>query len=320
MNRSANSTYRPLISTEIAEKWQRIVNLMTTLIGAVDGWITFVHPEELEVFVSSQNPENRFKAQHRVRLNLGYFCETVMNKRQMLEVTDVRDDPDWHDAPEIAHGLFSYLGFPLEWPNGEIFGTICVHDTQEHHYTEASRALLREFRQVIETDLQIIVQIEQMRRMEEDFARNIADLKLAQRIAAIGNWTFDPEVGVPVWSDEVYKIYERNPQLGPPILEDYREIYERQDFERYWTAIQAAISEGKPYDIKLHLSLPGGKQKWIHEICEPEPERGPAGHLLRGTIQDISEIYHVQESLRVNEESFWTLLENSPDCLYVCTF
>ena len=152
--------------------------------------------------------------------------------------------------------------------------------------------------------------ITERKQMEEELASNMTDLKLAQRIASVGNWTFDPEVGVPVWSAEVYKIYERDPQLGPPSLEDYQKIYTEQDFDRFWTAIQTAISEGKPYDIKLGLSLPGGKQKWIHAICEPEPEKGPAGHLLRGTIQDVSEIYYAQEALRESEERFRQLAEH----------
>ena len=152
--------------------------------------------------------------------------------------------------------------------------------------------------------------ITERKQMEEELTRNVIDLELAQRIASVGNWTFDPEVGVPVWSNEVYKIYERDPRSGPPRLEDYREIYEEEDFDRFWTAIQAAISEGKPYDIKLNLSLPDGKQKWIHAICEPEPKRGSAGHLLRGTIQDVSKIHYAQEALRESEARFRQLAEN----------
>ena len=59
----------------------------------------------------------------------------------------------------------------------------------------------------------------------------IADLNLAQEIANIGNWTLDPTIGIPVWSDNIYSIYERDPSLGPINLDEYKVIYEADQYE-----------------------------------------------------------------------------------------
>jgi PAS domain S-box-containing protein len=128
------------------------------------------------------------------------------------------------------------------------------------------------------------------------------DLRLAQRIASIGTWTLDPEVGVPEWSDEIYRIYERDPKLGPHPLADCKDIYKGLWWERFNKAIQGSIQDGTPYDIELRLELPSGNVKWVHAICEPETELGPKGRKLRGTIQDITERKRFEESLRQKHE------------------
>jgi PAS domain S-box-containing protein len=168
------------------------------------------------------------------------------------------------------------------------------------------------------------------RRVEEleramDLARNgahrevdtaLADLRLAQRIARIGNWTLDPEVGVPEWSDQIFTIYERDPDLGPIPLADYSALYCGADLERFTSAITAAIELGTPYDIELSPTLPSGTRKWVHAICEPEPDPGPAGHRLRGTIQDITARREAENRLHASEERFRTLVEGAMDIVF----
>jgi PAS domain S-box-containing protein len=128
------------------------------------------------------------------------------------------------------------------------------------------------------------------------------DLRLAQRIASIGTWTLDPEIGVPQWTEEVYRIYERDPKLGPHPLADYKKIYRGQSWERFNNAIQGAIRDGTPYDIELRLDLPSGNVKWVQAICEPETEVGPKGRRLRGTIQDITARKQAELKIRESEE------------------
>jgi two-component system cell cycle sensor histidine kinase/response regulator CckA len=144
----------------------------------------------------------------------------------------------------------------------------------------------------------------------------LADLRLAQRIARIGNWTLDPEVGVPEWSDQVFTIYERDPDLGPIPLADYSALYRGADLERFTTAITAAIERGTPYDIELSLTLPSGTRKWVQAICEPEPNPGPAGHRLRGTIQDITSRKDAEARFHASEERFRMLVEGATDIVF----
>lgn len=50
------------------------------------------------------------------------------------------------------------------------------------------------------------------RRVEEALRRSESRLNEAQRIAHIGNWELDLVNNILVWSDEIYRIFEPNPQ------------------------------------------------------------------------------------------------------------
>ncbi len=147
-----------------------------------------------------------------------------------------------------------------------------------------------------------IMDITERKRAEEQLQASLVDLELAQRIAHVGNWFLDPAEGVPVWSDEVYRIYERDPAMGPPAVADYKKMYAPDQYAIFLGAMQSAITEGKPYDIRLNLTLPTGNKKWVHALCQPDPTPGPAGHFLRGTIQDITEIKRAEEKIQEYSE------------------
>jgi len=144
--------------------------------------------------------------------------------------------------------------------------------------------------------------VTEAKRRERELADSLTQLHLAQRIARIGHWSLDPAVGVPVWSDEVYRIYERDPARPPPALADYDTVYDDGDLERFRAAITGAIHDGVAYEIVLCLRLPGRPPKWVRAIGEPESVAGPAGHVVHGTIQDITKEKEVADALARSEQ------------------
>jgi len=79
-----------------------------------------------------------------------------MATRQRLLVPNAVADEIWKCNPDIKLGMISYLGFPIAWPSGDIFGTICVLDTKENPYSELYQRLLLQFREVVEADLRLL--------------------------------------------------------------------------------------------------------------------------------------------------------------------
>ena len=85
-------------------------------------------------------------------LDTGLYCETVMKTLRPLLVPDALRDEEWKSNPDIKLGMISYLGFPIGWPDGEIFGTIC----KRNEYSELYRKLLLQWRDVLQADLRSV--------------------------------------------------------------------------------------------------------------------------------------------------------------------
>src|SRR3984893_16193502 len=82
-----------------------------------------------------------------------------MRTRQPLLVPDALQEEEWESNPDIKLGMISYLGFPIAWPDGRIFGTICVLDNKRNEYSEPYRKLLLQFREVLQTDLRWLTEL-----------------------------------------------------------------------------------------------------------------------------------------------------------------
>ncbi|MDE2161355.1 MAG: GAF domain-containing protein, partial [Burkholderiales bacterium] len=117
------------------ESWQKTVDLMAEVLQVPAGLVMRVWPHEIEVLVRSGNPGNVYHPGERADLDTGLYCETVMDTRRELLVPDARLDPAWSDNPDIKLGMYSYCGLPLTWPDGRIFGTICVLDERGNEYS-----------------------------------------------------------------------------------------------------------------------------------------------------------------------------------------
>ena len=151
---------------------------------------------------------------------------------------------------------------------------------------------------------------DELKKREEKIRKKNIDLKLAQKIAMVGNWTLDPEVGVPEWSDMIYEIYERDPDKGPIPVKEYKKLYQGKDWETFHNAIINASQKGIAYDIELQPKVPSGKKKWIRAICEPEKQSKNSNYFLRGTIQDITKEKKAEtflkDTLDATTEGIWT--------------
>lgn len=62
----------------------------------------------------------------------GYLSTYVVNHHQTLNVEDATITPQYGKPPQ---GYCSYLGVPLQLPNGEVVGTLCYFNKQKRHYT-----------------------------------------------------------------------------------------------------------------------------------------------------------------------------------------
>ena len=173
-----NCLKKPDVPFNIQKKWQIIVDLMAKIMEAPAGLIMKVDPPQIEVFISSKNKRNPYEKGDRAELNTGLYCEPVMKQRSPLLVPDALKDPEWDHNPDIELGMVYYYGFPLEWPDREIFGTICVLDCKDNSKATAYCNLILEFKQVVEGDLDLILEITKRKLIENDLKKAHKELKI----------------------------------------------------------------------------------------------------------------------------------------------
>ena len=106
-----------------------------------------------------------------------------MRDRRLLLVRDAAKDPAWDRNPDLKHGMVFYLGLPLAWPDGSIFGTICVLDEKTNEHAIAYTDLLAEFKEVVESDLAFLVEATERKAAQRDLekARDELEWRVRER-------------------------------------------------------------------------------------------------------------------------------------------
>jgi len=159
------SSDKPFVPAHLSKKWEGIIGLIADIIQVPAGLIMRLGEETIEVFLKSHQTRNPYEAGETASLQTGLYCETVVGRRAALLVPDAREDAAWKDNPDVKLNMVSYLGFPLAWPDGEVFGTICVLDNKRNEYGKLYVSLVERFRDVIEQDLSFLLDYDHLRKM-----------------------------------------------------------------------------------------------------------------------------------------------------------
>jgi len=172
------------VPSEIMRKWQEIVDLLAEIMHVPSASIMQVDPPQIKVFVSSASKGNPCRPG---APDTGPYCATVMRTGQPLLVPDALENDAWKVNPHVRLGMISYLGVPISWPDGRIFGTICVRDNKRNDYSEAYLKLLLHFRDVLQADLKSLARLQGEIEQREAKIRRLVDANI------IGVFVWDVE-------------------------------------------------------------------------------------------------------------------------------
>lgn len=149
---------KPHIDDVIQEKWQGILNIITKLISVRASLVNRLDEEHIEIFMKSQNENNPYSVGLCDPVGQGAYCELVMGSMKALVVENAKKDKVWEDSLYAEYNWLSYFGMPITWPDGEMFGTLCVIDSKENNFDETFQSLFAEFKGSMEKDLEILMQ------------------------------------------------------------------------------------------------------------------------------------------------------------------
>jgi len=309
-------------------KWQNIVDFISETTSVPAALITQIRAQDIEVLVASRSEGNPYLAGDKTVLNSGHYCEAVVNSKTHLLIPNAHKDERWKASPGLELGMISYLGFPVTRPTGEIFGTICVLDNKENVYDNLGFKLVKQFREVIESDLEYLERTkthsEQYKRLLKEFEDAVndrahllnesersrqallsiledhrqteADLRTSKsrliKIRQAARMMFldwDMKTGLVELSDELVRLLQLNPDEKWTNSEKISRILHPDDRSLVKERLEQAIKGEGECDVDFRFIRSDRKELWFH--AQVELIRDSAGTPVRllSTLVDISE-------------------------------
>ncbi len=159
------------------------------------------------------------------------------------------------------------------------------------------------------------VDITQRLKAETQLRESERRLTEAQRIAQIGSWELDLAAGVLCWSDEIYRMFEIDPERFGASYEAFLEMVHPEDRDMVDKAYNDSLVNRTPYQVVHRLRMPDGRIKWVEERCETQFDADGKPVISRGTVEDITKDWTTQNALRESQATISGILEISEEAI-----
>ncbi len=255
----------------------------------------------MEVFLRAIHPEDRERVRATLHNAVENRAEYIVEKRILRPDRSVR----W----TASRGRCTYddKGRALRM-DGVSF------DITERKQVEEELAQLNA---ELETRVQqrtaeLAAEIAERKQAEAALRTSESALVMAQRMAQVGNWLWNPATDQTIWSEEMFRIFGRDPKLGAAGIKEVPKYFTPESWARVSGAVETSLVKGIPYECDAEVVRDDGTHRWI--TTRGEPVRAADGSIvgLRGSVQDITErklaadqIHQLNQSLeqRVHERT-----------------
>ncbi len=140
-------------------------------------------------------------------------------------------------------------------------------------------------------------------QMVEEQKLNLERLREAQRMARIGDWSYDLKNRLPRFPPETLRLHGLD-GVKPMSSEEYAEMIPWEDRQEIDAWIDSIMGGSKPYPIRYNVQDIDGTPRYF--VMNAEPMRDELGQIvgLTGTSQDISEIEHLEQKNTLYLQTF----------------
>ncbi len=216
---------------------------------------------------------------------------------------------EWQLSPAELETLGSAIapqvsGAPLQRITVEGWEFACLKRPQiERRFLIGFEGLEAELDQTEELESLLVLLSSNLNRIDElqEIERVRRHYEEVERIGHTGSWEWNLQTGTVWWSQELYRIYERDPDLGP-LGSDWLDFVYEDDRESLKHAIQSSLETGR-YRADYRQNFGGGRLKTIHAEGEVtyDSEGKPLWH--RGVAVDLTRQAVIEAELRLRDQA-----------------
>jgi PAS domain S-box-containing protein len=136
--------------------------------------------------------------------------------------------------------------------------------------------------------------------------------KESQRLSGVGFWELNHQAKTLYWSEEIFAIYELDPEQVEPNYDIFLSLIYEEDLERVHNAYQASVNQRTEYNIRYRVKA-GGDAKWIEARGVTYYDGSDKPIRTIGTAQDISEIVDAQQQIEKSVKEKEALIQKVRD-------
>ncbi len=162
----------------------------------------------------------------------------------------------------------------------------------------------------------IMLDITERKSIEEALRLSQEGLADAQRIAHVGSWQMNLADNALSWSDEIYCIFEIDPQQFGASYEAFISLVHPDDRDSLDLAYKASLEKRERFEFEHRLLLPDGRIKYVHERCESYYDDDGIPVRSLGTVQDITDRKLAEQRLTQALEFSEGIINAIPDILF----
>lgn len=147
-----------------------------------------------------------------------------------------------------------------------------------------------------------------------DLLRKLSE---AQQSSKIGSWDWNLGSGKVWWSDELYRIFDLDPETFTPNVDSNAKYVHPDDTIDYHREAYRAIETKGELNYDLRIITAKGQLKYCNSRAKSESDI--SGHPLRfyGTFSDITDRKQMEQSLAESEEKYRTVFMTEKDALFL---
>ncbi|AFY82557.1 PAS domain S-box protein [Oscillatoria acuminata] len=163
----------------------------------------------------------------------------------------------------------------------------------------------------------IILDVSDRKLVEEKLRHSQNALLEAQRIAHLGNWSFNLLTQKVLWSEETFRIFGFESEAIEPTYHEFLQRIHPEDLPEFPGNVESLFAPEFLEKHEFRIFLPDGTLHYI--LAKGQPIFNESGERVEffGTVQDITTAKLAEQELRESEEKFRQLAENIQEVFFI---